>query len=129
MNTDDTITVRMRVDVEVKVSRSEWRAHIQSDEEPNTAQDVRAYMRDNVIPGWTSTQVLGLGGTVSTSVVEEPRSFLVLEGYELDSLANSLLAVKQPLHTLRVEPRPDGLSYKINEGMWSPTVGKRVNAE
>lgn len=55
----------------------------------------------------------------------------ILEGNDLEWLKNTLgiLSAKGTLHSIRINPRGSGkntgFAIKINEGMWSPTIGRR----
>ena len=45
----------------------------------------------------------------------------VIEGSELEGLRNALN--RPDVAKLRLEFRRDGVAYKVDAGMWSPTVG------
>lgn len=54
----------------------------------------------------------------------------ILEGNDLRELLDQIAARDGfgTIHTLRIHQREDGVAYKVNGGMWSPTIGRRADA-
>lgn len=55
----------------------------------------------------------------------------ILDGADLDRFISFLLLSKErgEVYRLRINQREDGMAYKVNEGCWSPTIGRRADAD
>lgn len=51
----------------------------------------------------------------------------IIDGHDLSALLTALRA-HGDIARLRIDFREDGVAIKINEGMWSPTVGRRADS-
>lgn len=51
---------------------------------------------------------------------------IILEGTDLSNLVRTLNRLSRAgrLTTLTVDVRSDGMAYKVNEHMWTPTIGR-----
>lgn len=132
--TDDMVTVHLDASLTVTVSQSAWAGEWSLDPAngPAVQEDLRIYMKDHVMECLTSSVVASLGGTLTRTVVDRPRNELLVNGQDLFRLLWSLSGSRptpqraERLQSLRLNPRPDGFAYKVNDSAWSPTVGKRV---
>lgn len=52
----------------------------------------------------------------------------ILEGYDLIRLRELFRDNDLNIHTLRIHQGPEGIIYKVNEGCWSPPIGRKADA-